>query len=218
MYLGVDYYPEHWDYSMIDSDLIRIKKTGANTIRIGEFAWHMMEKEEGKFDFSFFDMVIEKAKKLEFDIIFGTPTATFPAWLGIKHKSIFSVDENDNKRSFGGRRIYCFNSDRYLEYTEKIVTALVKHYANEASIIAWQIDNEIGHEGSDICFCNTCHKKFQIYLEKKYIEIEILNDKYGTIFWGQTYNDFSEIPMPKPTITTHNLLFNTVSTMTQMYN
>ncbi|HAS72885.1 MAG TPA: beta-galactosidase, partial [Clostridiales bacterium UBA8960] len=34
--------------------------------------------------------------------------------------------------------------------------------------------------------------------------IENLNNVYGTIFWGQTYNDFDEIPLPKPTITTHN--------------
>jgi beta-galactosidase len=31
-----------------------------------------------------------------------------------------------------------------------------------------------------------------------------LNDVYGTMFWGQTYNDFDEIPMPTLTITTHN--------------
>ena len=45
MWLGVDYYPEQWDISMIDKDLDNIIELGSNVIRIGEFAWHIMEKE-----------------------------------------------------------------------------------------------------------------------------------------------------------------------------
>ena len=58
MYLGVDYYPEQWDASMLDDDLDNITELGSNVIRIGEFAWHLMEKKEGEYDFSFFDNVI----------------------------------------------------------------------------------------------------------------------------------------------------------------
>ena len=71
MWLGVDYYPEQWDISMIDKDLDNIIELGSNVIRIGEFAWHIMEKEEGKYDFSFFDMVIKKASEKGLKVIFG---------------------------------------------------------------------------------------------------------------------------------------------------
>lgn len=204
MYLGVDYYPEHWDDTLIDNDLERIRNTGANTIRIGEFAWHLMEKQEGKYDFSYFDNVISKAKKFGLNIIFGTPTATFPAWLSNQNPSILSQNENGNIRIFGGRRQYCFNSKVYNEYSLKIVKKLVAHYKDEYSIIAWQIDNELGHEGSDMCFCKQCHQKFQEFLENKYKSIDKLNNSYGTVFWGQTYNSFYEIPIPIKTITSHN--------------
>lgn len=207
MYLGVDYYPEHWDINMIGEDLDRIKEMGSNIIRIGEFAWHMMETKEGEFDFSFFDMVIEKAKSKNIKVMFGTPTATFPAWLAKKEPSILSEDVNQNKRVFGGRRQYCFNSEIYKDYAKKIVEKLINHYKEEEQIISWQIDNEFGHEGSDMCYCNQCHKEFQKFLENKYEEIENLNKTYGTIFWGQTYNHFDEIPIPKPTITVHNPSF-----------
>ena len=43
-YFGVDYYPEHWPASMMDEDMDRIVAMGANIIRIGEFAWHMMDR------------------------------------------------------------------------------------------------------------------------------------------------------------------------------
>lgn len=98
MHLGVDYYPEHWSKDLIDEDLGRIGATGANTIRIGEFAWHMMESEEGLFNFSYFDAVIEKAKKYGLSVIFGTPTATFPAWLAVKEPTILSESESGQKR------------------------------------------------------------------------------------------------------------------------
>lgn len=204
MYLGVDYYPEHWPKEMLEEDLLGIKEMGSNMIRIGEFAWHLMEKTEGNYDFSFFDEVIARAKAQGIDVMFGTPTATFPAWLANKYPSILSEDENGQKRVFGGRRQYCFNSSVYREYSAKITRELVKHYANEEAIVAWQVDNEFGHEGSDMCYCDQCHAGFQKFLEQKYGTIEELNERYGTIFWGQTYNDFSEIPVPKKTITTHN--------------
>jgi beta-galactosidase len=204
MYIGVDYYPEHWPEDMLEKDIQGIKELGANIVRIGEFAWHLMEKKEGEFDFSFFDAVIEKLKKENMKVMFGTPTATFPAWLAKKYPSILSEDELGQQRVFGGRRQYCFNSEDYRTYSARITTELVKHYRNEEAIIAWQIDNEFGHEGSDMCYCNQCHQAFQTFLSNKYNTIEILNETYGTIFWGQTYNDFSEIPVPKKTITTHN--------------
>ena len=204
MYLGVDYYPEHWDINIMDEDMHRMVEMGANIIRIGEFAWHLMEKEEGTYDFSFFDHVIEKAKFYGLKVMFGTPTATFPGWLAKMHPSILSKDAYGHTRVFGGRRQYCYNSETYREYTRKIVDKLVEHYKDEETIVAWQIDNEFGHEGSDQCYCEQCHCGFQRFLKEKYQDIDQLNEIYGTIFWGQTYNEFDEIPMPQPTITTHN--------------
>jgi beta-galactosidase len=204
MYLGVDYYPEHWDLELMDNDLRRMKEMGVNMVRIGEFAWHLMEKQEGEFDFSFFDEAIKKIKENGISIMFGTPTATFPAWLAGKYPSIFIEDENGQRLSFGGRRQYCYNSDIYNTLSLKIAEKLVEHYRDEEAIVSWQIDNELGHEGSDMCYCPDCHKGFQEYLEEKYGPIEKLNETWGTIFWGQTYNGFGEIPIPKKTITVHN--------------
>ena len=205
MYLGVDYYPEHWDENMIDKDLNNIIELGSNVIRIGEFAWHMMESIEGYYDFSYFDKVIEKAKAKDLKVIFGTPTATMPAWLAKKYPDVLSEFEDGNKRVFGGRRQYCFNSKIYNEYSKKIISKLANHYKDEKVIVAWQIDNEFGHEGSDICYCKECEREFKEYLKNEYDnDIKKLNNIWGTIFWSQTYNDFEEIPLPRKTITTHN--------------
>ncbi len=205
MWLGVDYYPEQWDAELMEQDLDTIVELGCNVIRIAEFSWHLMEKKEGQYDFSFFDRVIEKAKERNLKVIMGTPTATIPAWLAKKHPDILSEFEGGKKRAFGGRHVYCFNSPHMYTYSEKIIRELVEHYKDEESIVAWQIDNEIGHEGSDVCYCENCQRAFQNYLSKKFAgDIDALNETYGTTFWSQEYNEFSEIPTPTETITTHN--------------
>lgn len=205
MYLGVDYYPEQWDPALMESDLDRICELGANVIRIGEFAWHRMERQAGKYDFSFFDTVIAKARARGLWVIFGTPTATPPAWLIHRHPEILPQDEAGVPRSFGGRHTFCFSSDLYRRHCKRIVRKLCEHYKDEQGIIAWQIDNEIGHEGSDVCWCPRCREKFRRFLRKRFGgDIARLNAAYGTVFWSQEYNDFNEIPLPLPTVTTHN--------------
>lgn len=205
MWLGVDYYPEQWDIALLEEDLDNILELGCNVIRIAEFSWHLMEKKEGQYDFSFFDHVIAKAKEKGLHVIMGTPTATIPAWLAKKEPSILSEFENGQKRTFGGRHVYCFNSPVMYEYSEKIIRKLVSHYKDESAIVAWQIDNEFGHEGSDVCYCAQCQRAFQKFLFDKFEgDIDTLNEEYGTTFWSQEYNTFDEIPTPMETITTHN--------------
>ena len=205
MLFGVDYYPEQWAPALMEADLDRIVELGGNVIRIGEFAWHRMEPEESQFDFSFFDQVIAMAKQKGLQVIFGTPTATPPAWLIHKHPDILSQFPDGSSRAFGGRHIACYSSLPYREHCIQIITRLAEHYKDEESIVAWQIDNELGHEGSDQCWCPRCRAKFQSFLRDKFHgDIHALNHTYGTTFWSQEYNSFDEIPLPAPTITTHN--------------
>lgn len=205
MLLGVDYYPEQWENARMEADMDRILELGGNVIRIGEFAWHRMEPEEGRFDFSYFDGVIAMAKAKGLQVIFGTPTATPPAWLIHKYPDILSQFENGASRAFGGRHVACYSHETYRAYCAKIITRLAQHYKGEPAIIAWQIDNELGHEGSDQCWCPRCRASFQQFLREKFGgDIRALNETYGTAFWSQEYNNFDEIPLPAPTITTHN--------------
>ena len=204
MWLGVDYYPEQWDPGLMEADLDAIREMGANMIRIAEFAWHRMEPSEGRFDFSFFDRVIAAARERGLKVMMGTPTAAVPAWLAKKHPGILSWSENW-PRAFGGRHVCCYQSPELYAYAEKIIRAMVSHYRGEEQIAAWQVDNEIGHEGSDLCWCPRCREAFRRFLrDKSGGDISRLNDAYGTAFWSQEYNDFDEIPLPAETITTHN--------------
>ena len=203
-YLGVDYYPEQWGMELVDDDLDNIVELGANLIRIADFAWDKIEPENNKYDFSFFDEVIEKAKKHNLKVMMCIPTATIPSWLYKSNPEIMNENEYGYRQPFGARRGHCINNDVYLKKAKEITRAIVNHYKDEDAIVAYQIDNEIGHEGSDMCYCPTCHKKFIDYLRNKYKDINELNYRWGTQFWSQTYYDFDDIPLPKPSFTAQN--------------
>ncbi|MED7787682.1 beta-galactosidase [Francisella sp. 19X1-34] len=205
MYFGVDYYPEQWDYSLIDEDLQRIANSELNCIRIAEFAWHLMEPQEGQFDFSFFKTILDKAHNLNLKVMLGTPTATAPAWLYKKDPKIFSVDENGLQRHFGGRRQACLNSPTYNKYAERITKKMVEAYHKHPALLLWHIDNELGHETSDMCYCDQCELEFRDYLKQQFNnDINLFNNAIGSVFWSQTYNDFNEVNIPRPTIPAPN--------------
>ncbi|MBP5280611.1 MAG: beta-galactosidase, partial [Erysipelotrichaceae bacterium] len=144
-YLGVDYYPEQWGMELVDEDLDNIVELGANLIRIGDFAWDRFEPEEGVYDFSFFDEVIRKAKKRGLKILMCVPGASVPSWLYRKHPEIMNVDERGYRQPFGARRGHCFNNDIYRQKVLNLAEAMAEHYKGEEAIVAWQVENEIGH-------------------------------------------------------------------------
>ncbi|MCI8478813.1 MAG: beta-galactosidase [Oscillospiraceae bacterium] len=205
MWLGVDYYPEQWDSGLMEADLETMIELGCNVIRIAEFAWHLMEPVEGSYDFSFFDSVIAKAKEKGLSVILGTPTAAIPAWLAKRYPEVLGEYEGGRKRAYGSRHVNCLNSPAFRRAAEGIVQAMVEHYRDEPQVIAWQVDNECGHEGSDVCYCPRCHAAFQQYLARKFCgDIDTLNETYGTAFWSQGYNSFDEIPLPTESNAAHN--------------
>ena len=50
MTTGVYYYPEAWPSTQWSRDLSNIRKIGFEFVHMGEFAWTLMEPEEGRFD------------------------------------------------------------------------------------------------------------------------------------------------------------------------
>ena len=84
MLLGVDYYPEQWNIDLMEQDMDTIVEMGCNVIRIAEFSWHMMEKREGQFDFSFFFFVFDGARKSTLTVFLGSLVATFDGGEGCR--------------------------------------------------------------------------------------------------------------------------------------
>ena len=60
MTMGTCYYPEHWSRELWQDDLQRMKAVGITVIRVAEFAWNKVEPEEGVYDFTWLDEIMDK--------------------------------------------------------------------------------------------------------------------------------------------------------------
>ena len=195
-YLGVAYYPEDWPEEEIDRDIPRMRAMGVNCVRIGEFAWHNMEPEPGKFDFSFFHRVVDKMRNAGIAVVLGTPTATPPRWFTKEYPDAFYLSENGQRAEHGGRRHCCSNHPKYNEYCLRIVEKMAREFADDPGVVGWQIDNEI-YTGNMGCFCPECVSRFRERLRAQFGDIDALNRAWGLNIFSQWYDDFEDIPAPK---------------------
>ncbi len=196
MTAGVCYYPEHWDKSLWRDDLQRMKKVGISVIRIGEFAWSKFEREEEKFTFTFFDEFLELCVEEKMQVIFGTPTATPPAWLTEKYPEVLNAKEDGTLYRHGSRRHYNYNSPKYRELSARIVEKIAEHLGKHPAIIGWQIDNEFNCQTKEF-YAEADTLAFRDFLKNKYQTLEKLNEAWGTVFWNQTYTAWEQVYVPR---------------------
>ena len=197
--LGTCYYPEHWPERLWKEDLTRMLEAGIEVVRIAEFAWNKTEPEEGVFVFDFFDRFLDLCDETGMKVIFGTPTATPPAWLTEKYPEVLNVDINGLRYQHGARRHYNYNSVAYRTLTRRIVRKLGEHYGPRKCVIGWQIDNELNCETSEF-HSEADSAAFRLFLRDKYGTLDALNEAWGTVFWNQTYTAWQEIHVPRKTI------------------
>lgn len=204
LHFGVDYYPEHWERERWEVDAELMRQMGIQMVRMAEFSWHKLQPEENRFDFGWLDEAITLLGSYGIYTVLGTPTAAPPAWLIQKYPQILPIDREGRVRGFGGRHHDCQSNSVYREYVRKLVTELARHYGKNPWVIGWQPDNELGNSHQELCTCESCRRRFQRWLEKKYGTTAELNKSWGTAFWSQEYNDFAEVCAPRITVTGEN--------------
>lgn len=199
MTMGTCYYPEHWSRELWQDDLQRMKAAGITVIRVAEFGWNKVEPEEGVFTFDFWDEFLELCKREEMHVIFGTPTATPPAWLTEKYPEVLNCRQDGVPYRHGARRHYNYNSPKYRELSARIVEKLAQHYGKHPAIVGWQIDNELNCEVDEF-YSEADSVAFRTFLKAKYKTLDNLNEAWGTVFWNQTYTDWEQIYVPRPVL------------------
>ena len=195
---GVDYYPDQTPEALWEEDARRIAEVGFTNVRIAEFAWALMEPAEGKFEFAWLHRAVDILHKNNIAVILGTPSAAPPPWLSAKYQDIFEVNAQGQRLYPGGRRFTCPTNPTYRRLSLKIASEMAREFADSPGVVGWQIDNEFTLGSSLRCYCNACQTGFQAWLRAKYHDLETINKTWGTVFWSQTYTDFTQIPVPLP--------------------
>ncbi|KRA98034.1 beta-galactosidase [Devosia sp. Root685] len=193
--LGVPHYPEHVDESYWERDAQRMKEAGFNSVRMGEFAWHIFEPKENTFDFDLFDRAIAVLGKHGVKTIMCTPTATPPRWLTYHYPEVLRVDGSGRQASHGSRQHGDTTSPVYRTHSQRITRAMAEHYRDNPDVIGWQTDNELNTSESR-SYSEATRREFQKFLEDKYGNIGALNHAWGGDFWATAYQNFDQIVLP----------------------
>ena len=196
MAMGVYYYPEHWPEKQWNRDLGNIAKMGFEFTHFGEFAWAFMEPKEGQYDFAWLDKAIKLADSHGLKVVLCTPSATPPAWLTQKYPEVLVENKEGRKLQHGTRQHVSWSSPTYRRLVQKIVQQLAQRYGKDERVIGWQLDNEPSHYGVAYDYSAPAQDNFRNWLRQKYLSIDELNKAWGTRFWSQIYQDFSQIRIP----------------------
>lgn len=192
---GADYNPEQWiaTKEIWDEDMKLMKEANCNEMSVGIFSWANLEPEEGKYDFSFLDEILDKIYANGGRVVLATPSGAKPRWMVEKYPEITRVTNDGHKNAYGGRHNHCYTSPIYREKVRQINTKLAERYGKHPAVIGWHISNEYGGK----CYCPECEKAFREFVKNRYDgDIEKLNHEYWSTFWSHKYTSFEQIKFP----------------------
>ncbi len=91
---GADYNLEQWlDFpDVLKEDIRLMKLSNMNVMHLGIFPWLKLEPEEGKFDFSWLDKVMDSLFENGIFTVLATPSGARPAWMAEKYPEVLRVN------------------------------------------------------------------------------------------------------------------------------
>ena len=191
---GGDYNPEQWlKYpEILKQDIEYMKAAHCNTVTMGIFSWAFLEPEEGKYNFEYFEEIVQNLTDNGINIILATPSGARPRWMAQKYPEVLRIDKNGVKRHYGERHNHCPSSPVYRKKVADIDKKLAQRFKDNPNIILWHISNEFGGE----CYCDLCQENFRKWLKNRYKTLDKLNHAWWTGFWSCHVTDWEQIEPP----------------------
>jgi beta-galactosidase len=195
LYVGVNYHP-HDDKNpeKIQRDIQLMKDAGFKVVRMGHLAWDCYEPSDGKFDFVWFDKVMNMMNEAGIKVILDIAIRPAPIWLHHKYPSIDITDTNGNVLYPNHRYMEDIGDPMYQKYALRFTDAITKQYANHPALLAFGIDNESGD--GRISYSETARQRFITWLKNKYKDLDNLNKAWATQRWSRRINQWEEIGFP----------------------
>ncbi|MFI7130621.1 beta-galactosidase [Nonomuraea sp. NPDC050153] len=189
---GGDYNPEQWDPAVWREDVRLMREAGVNIVSLGVFAWASLEPEPGKYEFGWLDEIMDLLHENGVSVNLATPTAAPPVWLTHLHPEVFPVMADGERFGFGNRLHYDPSSPIYREYAANITTKLAERYSFHPALAMWHISNEYG----PTAYNEAASVNFRRWLQRRYGDLETLNEAWYTRFWSQSYTDWDQVEVP----------------------
>lgn len=201
--LGCDYNFEQWPPEVWAEDVVLMREAGIDLVAVNIFGWSSIEPRPGEYDFGALDRVLDLLHRHGIGINLGTGTSSPPPWLTTRHPEVLPVMADGTTRSPGGRQAWCPSSPVFREHALVLVEQVARRYGNHPAVVLWHVSNELGCHNA-LCYDEASAGAFRRWLERRYLSIEALNKAWGTAFWSQRYDDWSEISPPRLALSARN--------------
>ncbi|MFG3338533.1 beta-galactosidase [Glycomyces sp. NPDC048151] len=198
---GGDYNPEQWPRETWAEDMRLMREAGVNRVSVGIFSWALFEPEEGRYEFAWFDEVLDLLHQNGIEACLATPTASPPPWFAAHYPEAVMVDAEGRQLTHGSRQGFDPSSDVYLAKALAIAEKIAERYADHPAVGLWHIHNEYGCHNAR-SYTKAATAKFRVWLRERYGDLDGLNAAWGTAFWSQAYSSWDQVyaPLPTPTI------------------
>ena len=193
---GGDYNPDQWSEETWDDDVRLMKKAGVNTVALAIFSWDRIQPQENRWDFGWLDRIIDKLGKAGIATDLASATATAPLWLYEKHPEVLPCDKFGHPVNAGSRQSWSPTSPVFKEYALTLCRKLAERYGTNPYVTAWHMGNEYGWNNRED-YSDNALEAFRAWCRRKYGTIDVLNQAWGTTFWGQEMNGFDEVLIPR---------------------
>lgn len=194
---GAAYYEEYMPYDRLNKDVEMMQAAGINTVRIAESTWSTCEPQEGVFDFSHVERVLDAMEQSGISVIVGTPTYAIPTWMVKSYPDVLATTKS-GRGIYGARQIMDITNPVYLFFAERVIRKLMECVAKRKCVIGYQVDNETkpyGTAGKNV------QEQFVKYLRRKFNnDLEAMNKEFGLDYWSNRINAWEDFPDVRGTI------------------
>jgi beta-galactosidase len=178
----------------IDGDIAIMRHAGFNVVRMGDLSWDSFEPSRGKFEFEWFDRIMDKLHANGIGVILDIPGSPAPIWLHRAYPGVDVVNENGTRLPPAERYMDDISDPDYVREVGVLAEALTKRYAHHPALIAVGYDNEIGN--GFMSYSEADRQRFIAWIQKKYGTIEALNRAWATQRWSRRLNSFEDVDLP----------------------
>ncbi len=194
---GAAYYDEYMPEDRLEKDVEMMKKAGINVVRIAESTWSTCEPQDGVFDFSHVERVLDAMEDAGISVIIGTPTYAVPTWMVKAYPDILATTVK-GRGIYGARQIMDITNPTYLFYAERVIRELMKCTAHRKCVIGFQLDNETKYYGTA---GKNVQEQFVKYLRAKFHDdLDEMNREFGLDYWSNRINAWEDFPDVRGTI------------------
>lgn len=194
LFVGTCYQPIDRSPEQIRTDIAIMKSAGFNVVRMGDLSWDSFEPDDGKFEFEWFDKLLDQMREAGIRVVLDIPGSPAPIWLHRKHPGVDVVNQEGNRVPPAERYMDNISDPDYGRCVHRLAEKMLSRYAKNPAVLAIGYDNEIGN--GFMSYSKADRVRFIAWLRKRYGTVEKLNLAWATQRWSRRLNHFDDVDLP----------------------